>query len=121
MLSDEEWAAIAHDVMDRTGLARSGEEDDAVRWIAVRHDSDHVHIVAMLARQDRTRPSVHNDRYRVRDACLVAERKYGLRPTAPADRTAPRSPTRAEGEKAVRRGLGEPHCETQEESAMRQA
>jgi hypothetical protein len=107
MLSDDEWAAIAHDVMDRTGLARYGEEDDAVRWIAVRHADDHVHVVAMLARQDRARPSVHNDRYRVRDACLAAERRYGLRPTAPADRTAPRSPTRAEAEKATRRGLDE--------------
>jgi hypothetical protein len=62
----------------------------------------------MLARQDRTRPSVHIERYRVRDACIAAERKYGLRPTAPADRTAPRYPTRAEAEKAARRGLGEP-------------
>src|SRR5882672_248389 len=25
-----------------------------VRWVAVRHGEDHVHIVAMLARQDRT-------------------------------------------------------------------
>jgi HPt (histidine-containing phosphotransfer) domain-containing protein len=66
-----------------------------------------VHIVAMLARQDRVRPGVHNDRYRVRDACLAAERRYGLRPTAPADRTAPRSPTRGENEKAACRGLGE--------------
>jgi hypothetical protein len=66
-----------------------------------------VHIVAMLARQDRRKPSVHNDRYRVRDACLAAERRYGLRPTAPADRTAPRSPSRGEKEKAARRGLGE--------------
>jgi hypothetical protein len=66
-----------------------------------------VHIVAMLARQDRRKPSVHNDRYRVRDACLAAEQRYGLRPTAPADRTAPRSPTRGEKEKAAGRGLGE--------------
>ena len=36
-LSDDEWAQIAHDVMDRTGLSRYGEEDEAVRWIAVRH------------------------------------------------------------------------------------
>jgi hypothetical protein len=66
-----------------------------------------VHIVAMLARQDRVRPSVHNDRYRVRDACLAAEKRYGLRPTAPADRTAPRSPSRGENEKAARRRLPE--------------
>ena len=83
MLSDDEWAQIAHDVMDRTGLSRYGEDDDAVRWIAVRHADDHVHIVAMLARQDRGRPSVHNDRYRVRDACLAAEQRYGLRPDRP--------------------------------------
>jgi len=33
-LSDDEWAAIAHDVMNRTGLSRYGEENEAVRWIA---------------------------------------------------------------------------------------
>ena len=108
MLSDEEWAQIAHDVMDRTGLSRYGEDDDGVRWVAVRHADDHIHIVAMLARQDRARPSVHNDRYRVRDACLAAEQRYGLRPTASADRTAPRSPTRGEKEKAADRGRPEP-------------
>jgi hypothetical protein len=106
-LSDDEWAQIACDVMHRTGLSRYGQDDDGVRWIAVRHGPDHIHIVAMLARQDRTRPSVHNDRYRVRDTCIAAERRYGLRPTAPADRTAPRYPSRAEGEKATRRGLDE--------------
>ena len=107
VLSDDQWAQIAHDVMHRTGLSRSGEDDDAVRWIAVRHADDHIHIVAMLARQDRSKPSVHNDRYRVRDACLAAEQRYGLRPTAPADRTAPRAPSRGEKEKAAGRGLGE--------------
>jgi len=61
----------------------------------------------MLARQDGRRPSARNDRYRVRDACRAAERRYGLRSTAPADRTAPRHPTRAEREKTARRGLDE--------------
>ena len=37
MLSDDEWAPIAHDVMHRTGLSPYGQEDDAVRWIAIRH------------------------------------------------------------------------------------
>jgi len=108
MLSDDEWAAIAEDVMDRTGLSPRGQEDDAVRWVAVRHGDDHIHIVAMLARQDRARPSLHNDRYRVRDACLAAEHRHGLAPTAPADRTAHRHPTRAENEKAARRHLTGP-------------
>ena len=107
ILSDDEWAAIAHDVMNRTGLAPYGTEDDAVRWIAVRHADDHIHLVVMLARQDARRPSLSNERYRVRDACRAAERAYGLRSTAPADRTAPRYPTRAETEKADRRGLDE--------------
>ena len=108
LLSDAEWAGIARDVMDRTGLCPAGQEDDAVRWIAIRHGPDHIHLVAMLARQDRTRPRIVNERYRVRDACLAAEQRYGLRSTAPADRTAARSPSRAETGKAARHGRGEP-------------
>jgi len=108
MLSDEEWAQIASDVMDRTGLAPSGQEDDAVRWVAIRHGDDHIHIVGTLARQDGRRPQVHNDRYRVREACLAAEQRYKLRRTAPGDRTAACRPTRAESEKAARRGAAEP-------------
>ena len=107
MLSDDEWAAIAHDVMDRTGLSPYGKEDEAVRWVAVRHGEDHIHIVAMLARQDGGKPSLSWERYKVRAACLAAEQRYGLRSTAPADRTAARCPTRAENEKAARRGLEE--------------
>ncbi len=108
LLSDSEWAQVAQDVMDRTGLCPRGDEDDAVRWIAIRHGPDHIHLVAMLARQDRTRPRIVNERYRVRDACIAAERRYGLRSTAPADRTAARRPTRAETGKAARHGRGEP-------------
>ncbi len=44
----------------------------------------------------------------MRAACLAAEERYGLESTAPADRTAPRRPSRAEHEKAARRGLDEP-------------
>ena len=79
-----------------------------MRWIAVRHGPDHIHLVAMLARQDGARVSTWNTRYRVRDACIAAEQRYGLRSTAPADRTASRGPTRAETGKAERRGLSEP-------------
>jgi hypothetical protein len=107
MLSDDEWAQIAFDVMHRTGLSPSGQDDDAVRWVAIRHGDDHIHLVAMLARQDGRRPRLHNDRYRVREACLAAEQRYGLRRTAPGDRTAACGPTRAESEKASRRGLAE--------------
>jgi hypothetical protein len=106
-LSDAEWARVAAHIMDRTGLAPEGD-DLAVRWVAVRHAPDHIHLVATLARQDRIRPKVWNDYYRVRDACREAERWFGLRSTASADRTAARRPTRAETEQAVRRGWDEP-------------
>ncbi|MGH3126084.1 MAG: relaxase/mobilization nuclease domain-containing protein, partial [Streptosporangiaceae bacterium] len=108
LLSDDEWAQIAGDVMHRTGLSRRGAEDEGVRWIAVRHGPDHIHLVAMLARQDFRRPRLDFERYRVREACRAAEARYGLRATAPGDRTAARCASRAESEKATRRGLGEP-------------
>jgi hypothetical protein len=54
-LSDAEWAQVAAGIMQRTGLA---PDDDylGVRWVAVPHAPEHVHIVATLARQDRIRP-----------------------------------------------------------------
>ncbi len=61
MLSDDEWAQVACEIMHRTGLAPYGQDDDAVRWVAIRHASDHIHLVAMLARQDGTRPRLWND------------------------------------------------------------
>ena len=53
VLSDAEWGDIAVDVMLR-GLGLSDREDDegvrqiseGVRWIAVRHAADHIHVVA---------------------------------------------------------------------------
>jgi hypothetical protein len=90
VLSDLEWGEIAVDVMLRTGLS-DGEDDEGVRWIdmgvpwiAVRHAADHIHVVAMLARQDLRRPRLSFDRLRVRDACRAAEDRYGLRKTGPA-------------------------------------
>ena len=94
-------------MMERTGLAPRGQDDDAVRWVAIRHADDHIHIVATLARQDGRRPSVSNDYYRVREACLAIEQRFGLRCTAPGNRAAARRPTRAETEKAGRRGRRE--------------
>ena len=107
MLSDAEWAHVAAQIMDSTGLAPDGD-DLGVRWVAVRHAADHLHIVATLARQDGSRPRIWNDFYRVREACQQAEHDLGLRATAPADRTAARRATRAETEQSVRRGWAEP-------------
>jgi MobA/VirD2-like, nuclease domain len=108
VLSDSEWAQVAWDVMHRTGLAPHGQDDEAVRWVAIRHAPDHIHLVAVLARQDGTRPRFWNDYYRVGDACRAAEQRFGLRRTAPRDRTAGSRPTRAESEKTRRQGRSEP-------------
>jgi hypothetical protein len=107
ILSDAEWAAVAQGVMDGTGLA-AADDDFAVRWVAVRHAPDHIHIVATLVRQDGARPSTWNDFFKVRAACQSAERRLGLQRTAPADRTAAKRPTRAETEQAARNGWPEP-------------
>ena len=107
LLSDAEWGDLARDIMDRTGLAPHGQDDEAIRWVAVRHAPDHIHIVGTLARQDGARPQFWNDYYRVREACHAAEERHGLRRTAPADRTAGRRPSRAEHEKARRQGRPE--------------
>ena len=89
------------------GSLRTGD-DLGVRWVAVRHAPDHIHLVATLARQDRHRPSLWNTYRKLRTACRDTEEWYGLRSTAPADRTAAKRPTRAETEQAARRGQAEP-------------
>ena len=107
VLSDEEWTEVVEDLLDRTGLA--GRDDPgACRWVAVRHAEDHVHVAVMLVRQDTGR-RVHpwRDYLRAREVCQDAERRFGLTWTAPADRTAARQSTRAEQQKAARRGAGE--------------
>ena len=88
-------------------VAALADDDLGVRWVAVRHAEDHIHVVATLARQDGRRPRVWNDFYRVREACREAEQRFGLTVTAPADRTAARRPSRAEAEQAARRGWAE--------------
>ena len=60
-LTDAQWADIAAEYLHRIGLARR-DEDGGVRWVAVRHADDHVHVVATLARQDGRRPRLSNNR-----------------------------------------------------------
>jgi hypothetical protein len=107
ILSDAEWSAVATEMMHNVGLSKRDEAEAGVRWIAVRHADDHIHIVATLARQDGAIPRHSNDWYRSRETCRAFERRYGLRRTAPADRTAARRPHRAEIEKALRSGRRE--------------
>ncbi|TAL15407.1 MAG: hypothetical protein EPN99_13370, partial [Frankiales bacterium] len=97
-LSDAQWADVAQEYLHQIGLAPRGDEQ-AVRWVAVRHADDHIHVVATLARQDGRRVFPRNDHYRAREASLTVEDRYGLIPTSPAGRTSSRVPTRAETRK----------------------
>jgi len=97
-LSDEQWADIAREYLDRMGLAPRGD-DSGVRWVAVRHADDHIHIVATLARQDGRRPRLFNDRYRSMEASRFLEVKYGLTATAATGRTGTPATSRAENRK----------------------
>jgi hypothetical protein len=107
-LSDDEWRDIARDLLHRTGIAPRGDTG-ACRWVMVRHAGDHIHVAAVLVREDtRKKFFPRNDYLRARETCLVAEQTYGLVCTAPVDRTALPAATRAETEKATRRGMGEP-------------
>lgn len=82
ILSDDEWAEIAQDMLDRTGIARRGDLG-AARWVVVRHGDDHVHVVATLARQDTgERVAAYNDYKLTRETCLHHERRLGLTSTA---------------------------------------
>lgn len=102
VLSDGEWREIAEHVMAHVGLAARGDAG-APRWIAVRHDDESVHLVALLVRQD-TGKRVHPkfSKRRLREACQQVEQRYGITATASADRTAAARATRGEKEKAER-------------------
>jgi hypothetical protein len=97
-LNDEQWADIAREYMDRMGLAHRGD-DSGVRWVAVRHADDHVHVVATLARQDGRRPRLFNDHYRAMEASRFVEAKYGLTVTGATGRTGVPPASRAEQRK----------------------
>ena len=102
-LSDDEWATVARRVLDATGIAPDGD-DQACRWIAVRHAPDHIHIVATLVRADRTRPRHHKDGTRAQAECRKIEKEFGLRQLKEGDGTAAKRPTSAERHKAERLG-----------------
>jgi hypothetical protein len=105
-LSDTQWAHVAGEVMARVGLAPHGDTR-AVRWVAMRHGPDHIHIVATLVRQDRRPVRGHNDRWLAQAACRDLEERYGLYRVGPADHTGHRRPTPAEVNKALRTGKRE--------------
>jgi hypothetical protein len=97
-LSDAQWADIAAEYMHQLGLARR-DDPTGVRWVAVRHAEDHVHVVATLARQDGRRARTSNERYRSREASRFVEDKYGLHCTSAATGAGRAATSRAEARK----------------------
>ncbi|GAA4982149.1 hypothetical protein WHI96_26945 [Pseudonocardia tropica] len=104
VLSDKQWASIARELLDGSGVAAAGDAGGP-RWVAIRHADDHIHIAAVLVRQDTARrfwPS--HDYPRLRETARRIEKRLGLTVTASAEGTAARAPGRGELEKAQRQG-----------------
>jgi hypothetical protein len=101
LLDDAEWAHIAEQVMAATGLAPLGDVN-AVRWVAVRHADNHIHLAATLVRQDGRAAKGWQDMIKARRRCSELEVQYGLRRTPPIDRTRHRRPGAAELNKTKR-------------------
>ncbi|MBT2272727.1 relaxase/mobilization nuclease domain-containing protein [Rhodococcus qingshengii] len=107
-LSHAQWNEIARDVMDRTGIAPEGDAGGC-RWIAVHHGqstegNDHIHIAAVLVRQDTGRRfHPKNDFGVTRTVMRDWEDRLGLRATAINDGSAAPSASRGEIEKASTR------------------
>ncbi|UKY49879.1 relaxase/mobilization nuclease domain-containing protein [Streptomyces inhibens] len=118
-LTDPEWAEVARRIVHATGIAEDGDEE-ACRWVAVRHADDHIHLVATLVRVDGRRPRRHQDGIRAQAECRKIEAEFGLQILNAGDRTAAQRPTSAERSKAERTGRTETPRETLRES-VRQA
>jgi hypothetical protein len=103
VMTDQRWAEIAAHVMKTTGLAPDGDAR-AVRWIAMRHGSDHIHIVATLVRQDRRTAWARNDWPFAQVACRQLEDRYNLVHVGPRGQGSRAWPTNAESSKADRLG-----------------
>ena len=104
VLSDGEWAGIARELLDGAGIAVHGDAGGP-RWVAIRHAEDHIHIAAVLVRQDTGRRFwPHHDYPKLRAAARRIEQRLGLTVTAAPDGTAAPRPSRGEIEKAGREG-----------------
>jgi hypothetical protein len=82
ILSDDAWGHIVGEVMAAVGLAPHGDPH-AVRWVAVRHNDDHVHLVATLVRQDRRTVWPWQDKRKAQAVCRDLEERYNLYRIAP--------------------------------------
>ncbi|MGP4115523.1 mobilization protein, partial [Streptomyces sp. 4N509B] len=103
-LTDDEWAGVARRVLHAARLQPEGD-DQACRWIAVRHAEDHIHLLATLVRQDGRTPDLPR-RYiqAMRREVDRIETDLGLRRLKRGDGTAAKRPSHREHFQAHRTG-----------------
>lgn len=99
-LSDDQWAAIARDVVAAVGL-------EGTRWVAVRHDDHGIHLAATLATESGQVPRLSWEKNRLDTLRRRLEPRYCSVRTG-TSRTGDRRPTRGEHEKARRLRRSEP-------------
>ena len=96
-LSDAEWGEIARRIVHAAGIAPD-RDPLACRWIAVRHQDDHIHILATTVREDGRRPKIHNCGMRAQAEARLIETELGLhrksRPATGPGTAAPPRPRR---------------------------
>lgn len=101
-LPDAQWAEIARELLTDAGIV-DPQDSGGPRWVAVRHADDHIHVAAVLVRQDNgARVWPRNDFARLRDSAMRIEARLGLTPTGPAEGAGASAPTRGELAKAQR-------------------
>ncbi len=81
-LTDEHWATIAQQFVDRMGFTEASGKAGC-RWVAVRHGlskagNDHIHIAVNLVREDGTKASIHHDYSRAQSIARELEQEHGL-------------------------------------------
>lgn len=82
-LTDEKWAAIAHDFIKSMGFDDQDGARAPMRWAAIRHGlskagNDHVHLAVQLVRDDGTKADLWRDWPRAQKIAGELEIKYGL-------------------------------------------
>lgn len=82
-LSEDTWAAIAHEFMDKMGFTEASGKAPC-RWVAIHHGEtkkggDHIHIVANIVREDGTKWTQFRDYQLAQKIANELEHKHGLR------------------------------------------
>jgi hypothetical protein len=98
VLGDAEWAEAAEQLVAASGLS-------GCRWVAVRHDDDHVHVAVVMVGRDGRREHARHDYHRSAEAARAIEQRFGLAQVESPDRSARPERSRTDERIAARLGL----------------